>query len=96
MKVKVYVPAQVVIPERALPELARRCRARGATYGGQRGSGVGTSDLVEQARRDGLIELPEDHVMDADEPGIFIRGRMTTYEAEWRRARARRRKKGRS
>jgi hypothetical protein len=84
MKVKIFIPAEFTIPDGALPGLARRCRARGAYYLG-RGSGVDVFALVEQARLDGLLDIPEDYTMDADEEGLFIRGRLTTVHAEMRR-----------
>jgi DNA-binding transcriptional MocR family regulator len=88
MKFSAGIPKTFTIPDKELPGLARRARARGMTLHFR---GVEVEDIIEQARLEGLVDLPEDYIREGDEDRIFIRGTITTpWKEHLRRKRARR------
>jgi hypothetical protein len=87
MKVKVYVPRVVIIPDAELPRLAKRARAK---WSKRYSFGVGVHELVEEARLAGLIDVPEDHSTELDDERVFLCGRLMSFREKfdhWRRQR---------
>ncbi len=82
MKFSVGIPTTLSIPNHELHGLARRARARGVTLYWR---GVQVEDIIEQARLEGLLDIPEDFIRHGDDDRIFIRGKITTPYAEIKR-----------
>lgn len=90
MKVVVGIPTKYTIPDDALQGLARRARARGVRTLMR---GVPVDELIEQARLDGLLTLPDDYSTELDDERIFLRGEITTTWKELKRQQKRKKQR---
>lgn len=68
MKLKIYVPREVEVPDELLGELARGARENGRIVIDP--YGVPMESILEEARERGVLDLPAEFHCDLDEPLI--------------------------